>query len=113
MRRSSVVRLTLLPVLASAAVASAQSAPSDPPPSDAPPGDAPPADAPPADAELAPPSASAPELQPPGMTPTIYELDCDHDPNWQLRPDCLGGEDDGVVIVRGGFGSYFWSGAGG
>jgi hypothetical protein len=106
MRRSSVVRLTLLPILATAAVASAQSAPDPSSPS-----------GPPvfvsASPDDGPPGAAQPELEPPGMTPTIYELDCDHDPNWQLRDDCSGEEDGGggggAVIVRGGFGQYFWA----
>ena len=85
MRRSSVVRLTLLPILATAAVAAAQPGPQYPEPE--------------------------PVLAPPSMTPTIRELDCDHDPNWELRPDCVD-TDDGVVIVRGGFGAYFWSAGG-
>jgi hypothetical protein len=85
MRRSSVVRLTLLPLLASAAVAAAQPGPDQP----------------------------VPDLSPPGMTPTIDDLDCDHDPNWQLRDDCAVDDDGQPIVVRSGFGAYFWSGAGG
>jgi hypothetical protein len=91
MRRSSVVRLTLLPILATAAVAAAQPGPQDPEP-------------------VADPVAE-PMLAPPSMTPTIQQLDCDQDPNWELRDDCVQ-TDHGVVIVRGGFGGYFWSGGG-
>jgi hypothetical protein len=132
-RRSTVVQLTLLPMLASAAVAAA-----DPPGADAPIEGAPPADpslqppgmapvidaaAPPADPPLQPPGmapmadpAAPPmsiDLAPPGMTPTITELDCDDDPSWRLRPDC-DLYDDGAPggVIRGGFGSYFWSGGG-
>ena len=92
MRRSSVVTLTLLPMLAAAAIASA--------------------DVP----VTIDPSETPPVLEPPGMTPTIMELDCDDDPNWRLRPDCSDDDDvywyDGGVI-RGGFGTYFYGGGGG
>ena len=100
MRRSSVVKLTLLPMLAAAAVASADVPvnidPSEPP---------------------AAPSATPPVLEPPGMTPTILELDCEDDPNWRLRPDCNDEEDvfiyDSGGSIRGGFGTYFYGGGGG
>jgi hypothetical protein len=85
MRRSSVVRLTLLPILATAAVAAAQPRPDQP----------------------------SLDLAPPGMTPTIDQLDCDQDPNWQLRDDCAVDEEGQPIIVRNGFGGYFWTGAGG
>jgi hypothetical protein len=87
MRRSSVVQLTLLPILATAAVAVAQPSITDNPP---------------------PMQETEVILSPPGMTPTIQQLPCDRDPNWELRPDC----NDGGGVVRGGFGSYFWSGGG-
>jgi len=115
MRRSSVVQLTLLPMLATAAVAGIATA--DPPPTAAP-SDPPTAEAsvPPDYVGETPPSEAPPVLSPPGMTPTIIELDCDNDPNWRLRPDCNDDEDvywyDGGVI-RGGFGTYFYGGGGG
>ncbi|HEY1557269.1 MAG TPA: hypothetical protein VGF94_20675 [Kofleriaceae bacterium] len=98
MRRSTVVQLTLLPMLATAAVAAAQPGPDDPPPDAA------------ATASAPDDSADAPGdlvIEPPGMTPTIIELDCDDDPNWRMRSDCFDSDDD--VVVRGGFGGYFWS----
>ncbi len=108
MRRSSAVKLTLLPMLATAAVASIASA--DPPPTAAP-------SDPPTAAPSEPPDArvyvqAQPVLEPPGMTPTILELTCDEDPNWQLRPDCV--DEDGFYydggVIRGGFGGYFYGG---
>ena len=102
MRRSSVVRLTLLPVLASASVATIAAA--DPP------------SATPPMVEGGPPGAVPPyyalpdgPLEAPGMTPPIQALDCENDPNWRLRPDCT----DEVYwydggVVRGGFGGYFY-----
>ncbi|HUJ59283.1 MAG TPA: hypothetical protein VLX92_12345 [Kofleriaceae bacterium] len=97
MRRSSVVQLTLLPMLATAAAAAAG-------PYDA--------------GELSPPGMAAQvapgmELTPPGMTPTIMELPCEQDPSWRLRPDCADLQPTGSFVVRGGFGHYFWSGGGG
>ena len=104
MRRSSVVQLTLLPMLATAAVAAGQPAPDDPP-SQAPGTTDPDA------TTSASPAPTGPEgdviLEPPGMTPTIIELDCADDPNWRMRADCVDVND--VVVVRGGFGGYFWS----
>ena len=95
MRRSSVVQLTLLPMLATAAVAVAQpSITDDPPPMQ----------------QLTPTPEPEPVLSPPGMTPTIRELPCDRDPNWELRPDCT--DEGGGGVIRGGFGSYFWSSGG-
>jgi hypothetical protein len=101
MRRSSVVRLTLLPLLATAAVASAQPGPDEPlsPPGMSPSG-------------MSPSEASPLGLSPPGLTPTIDELDCDHDPNWQLRDDCAIDDNGNPIIVRQGFGAYFWTGGG-
>ncbi len=117
MRRSSVVQLTLLPMLATAAVASIAAAdPSsitdDPPPMQ-----------PLADSPTSAPGQVTPRqvvydstLSPPGMTPTIYELACDQDPNWMYRADCVD-EDGGYYyeggVIRGGFGGYFYGGTGG
>ncbi len=128
MRRSSVVQLTLLPVLATAAVASAgdppTAAPSDPPtaaPSDPPtagPSDPPTAGMPDSSYDSVWYGAEDPieaPIAPPGMTPSIIELTCDEDPNWRLRADCDWGDGyyyDGGVI-RGGFGHYFYGGYGG
>jgi hypothetical protein len=109
MRRSSMVTLTVLPMLATAAVAAAQ------PLAPGPPGMTQP---------------SEPELSPPGLTPHIWELDCEEDPNWELRRDCptkplLEGEVEegeqaevqvsyeGHGIWRGGFGHYFGGGSSG
>ena len=114
MRRSSAVKLTLLPMLATAAVASIAAA--DPPTAAA--------SEPPTAAPSEPPTAgpaiveSQPVLEPPGMTPTILELTCDEDPNWQLRPDCADDYyesyyyDGGGPVIRGGFGGYFYGGGG-
>jgi hypothetical protein len=112
MRRSAAVRLTLLPMLATAAVAGIASA--DPPPDDSnAPGTVAPTvpatsldDLPPTfDTTLAPPGMTEPLLMPPGMTPP---LDCEDDPDWDTRPECTvsGG------VIRGGFGHYFWIGGG-
>jgi hypothetical protein len=104
MRRSSVVQLTLLPMLATAAIATADV------PVAVDPGAAP-------DVTAATPSETPPVLMPPGMTPTIQEIACEDDPNWRLRPDCQ--EDDDIFIydsggsIRGGFGTYFYGGGGG
>ncbi len=125
MRRSTAVKLTLLPMLATAAVAAAEPPlpPADPAPDDT--EASPPADAAPDDLQVSAPGATQPlpapadpseqlGLAPPGMTPTLQELDCDSDPNWRLRDDCF--DDDDVYVsggvIRGGFGSYFWSGGG-
>lgn len=106
MRRSTVVQLTLLPMLASAAVASADIT-DDPPPLEP--------TTPDIEPPLAPPGMTAAvgvELAPPGMTRSIMELDCDDDPNWRLRPDCDEVVVDGYTVIRGGFGGYFWTGGG-
>ena len=114
MRRSSVVRLTLLPTLATAVAAAdpptvpieidphEQPAPVEPP--DEPQELSPPGMTP---ERLSPPGLALP-LSPPGLTPTIWELSCDEDPRWQLRTDCV--YDHGVI--RGGFGGYFLAGGG-
>ncbi|HTR49908.1 MAG TPA: hypothetical protein VMJ10_04315 [Kofleriaceae bacterium] len=107
MRRSSVVQLTLLPMLATAAVAAGQPGPDQDPQSQAPGATDPAADAT-TSASQQPTGADGDViLEPPGMTPTIIELDCADDPNWRLRADCV--DVDDVVVVRGGFGGYFWS----
>ena len=97
-----VVKLTLLPMLATAAVAAADNGP--PAPAQAP------ASAidtlPPAfDTALSPPGMTEPMLSPPGLTPP---LDCADDDDWEARPECnvRGG------VIRGGFGHYFWIGGG-
>jgi hypothetical protein len=100
MRRSTVVQLTLLPMLASAAVASAE-------PDAAPQGQG---EDETEEAELAPPGMTP--LSPPGMTEPVWELTCDNDPNWKLRNDCREEPSgawvgDWVDVVRGGFGGYF------
>lgn len=86
MRRSSMVSLTMLPLLATAAVAAAE-----------PPG------------MTAPIDEGEPELSPPGLTPDIHELDCEEDPNWRLRNDCAPQQISyqGGTVIRGGFGNYF------
>jgi hypothetical protein len=133
MRKSAAVKLTLVPMLAASALAYAQapgdSLTADPPPVssqllEGPPGSTAPA-VPPADAHQLPtawlqgaPGYIEPVMSPPGMTPTIDELTCDEDPNWELRDDC--GDDQGAGggyyggggIWRGGYGHYFWSGGG-
>jgi len=106
MRRSTVVQLTLLPMLATAAVAAAQPAPDDPP-SQAPGSTDPQPDATTSASEAPTAAGGDVILEPPGMTPTIIELDCADDPNWRLRADCV--DVDDVVVVRGGFGGYFWT----
>jgi len=100
-RRSLVVKLTLLPMLATAAVAAADDAP---PPPTAPETTLDPL-APAFDTTLSPPGMTEPMLSPPGMTPP---LDCQDDPDWDVRPECnvRGG------VIYGGFGNYFWIGGG-
>ena len=123
MRRSLHVSLTLLPVLASAAVASADSLTDDPPPVEALPTDpvvSPPGLTPPISEGVPPPNPGrelGPQDQvfmPPGMTPTIDEVDCDDPalPYWEYQLVCEDAEVDEDVVVRGGFGTYFWSGGG-
>ncbi|MFT3697786.1 MAG: hypothetical protein QM831_31895 [Kofleriaceae bacterium] len=90
MRRSLAVRLTLLPMLATAAVAYAD----------------PPLNPPSGPVEEAPVPETEMVLTPPSLTPP---LDCADDPNADEREDCY---ETGVTIsggiVRGGFGHYFW-----
>jgi hypothetical protein len=74
-RRSMAVKLTLLPMLASAAVA-AQPATEDEPP-------------------LQPPGATAPMLSPPGLTPTIDECSADpEDPRCPTIDECSADPED-------------------
>ena len=102
---STVVTLTLLPVLASAAIARADTPVASPTvPSSA----LPPDQAPTFDQRFMPPSMTEQVLMPPGMTPPV---DCD-DPELETRPECQPSygyyytESGGVI--RGGFGHYFW-----
>ena len=89
MRRSTVIRLTLLPLLATATLANAQSAPPEP--------------------DLSPPGMMEPhEISPPGLTPPIEPCN-DNDPRQECQRHYGGG---GFHTVRGGFGGYFWSGGG-
>jgi len=106
MRRSSVVQLTLLPMLATAAVAAGQPGPDADPAPQAPGATDPSAPSDPASTQPTGPDGDV-IIEPPGMTPSILELDCADDPNWRLRADCI--DVDDVVVVRGGFGGYFWS----
>jgi hypothetical protein len=109
-RRSLAVKLTLLPMLASAA-AVAQPASTDEPP-------------------LQPPGETEPMLSPPGLTPTIDP----GDPPCPPADDALPETDDGDYahgifgghirdrhhhhhhhhrgVFRGGFGHYFWASGG-
>lgn len=114
------VKLTLLPLLASAAVASAQpSAPADPPPAR----DAPPAGetgtgielAPGMDPALSPPGLTEPMLSPPGMTEVgIAGVDCDLDPDQAYCYDDYDGSGAHFTgVYRGGFGGYFGVSTGG
>jgi hypothetical protein len=108
------VKLTLLPMLASAAVA-AQPAADDEPRGETEP--------------LQPPGETEPLLQPPGLTPTID--DCQEDPDDPRcppveEPDPIavyGGYVHGSIwghahgrhhhcVFRGGFGHYFWTAGG-
>jgi hypothetical protein len=59
--------------------------------------------------------ADEPELSPPGLTPSIWELTCDNDPNWELRTDCVDRQapDGHTTVIRGGFGGYFHLGSSG
>ena len=98
-RRSLVVRLTLLPMLATAAVAAADDAPPTVPASAI-------DQLPPAfDTTLSPPGMTEPVLSPPGLTPPLA---CADEPDWDAHPECnvRGG------VIYGGFGHYFWIGGG-
>jgi hypothetical protein len=110
-RRSLAVKLTLLPMLASAAVAAQPASNDEPPPQ--------------------PPGETEPMLSPPGLTPTIDECQIDPgDPPCPPEDDPLPEvDDDGYVhsvfgghirgrhhhhhhhrgVFRGGFGHYFWA----
>jgi hypothetical protein len=137
MRKSAAGKLTLVPMLAASALAYAQApGQTDPLTADPPPMSAPgqletAPDVPSADAHHLPldwidgaPGYIEPVMSPPGMTPTIDELTCDEDPNYELRNDC-GGDDDGDVggggysggywvggVYRAGYGHYFGTGGG-
>lgn len=93
-RRSISVKLTLLPMLASAAVAAQPVTPDE--------------------AAQGPPPGAEPMLSPPGLTPTIDE--CREDPcNPRCPPEadeCEPPVSGGGWIFRGGFGHYFWSAGG-
>jgi hypothetical protein len=117
-RRSSAVKLTLLPMLASAAVAAQPAADDEPP--------------------LQPPGETAPMLSPPGLTPTMD--DCREQPDDPRCPAVeepepepgpeeeepvavfggfvhggFGGHAHGRLrpcVFRGGFGHYFWAAGG-
>ena len=100
MRRSTMVKLTLLPLLATAAIASLavaeKTAVADPD-------------------NTAPPGMTDPALSPPGMTQPIMERECT-DPDPARRPaGCTtgGGHFSGSGTFRGGFGHYFGTGSGG
>jgi hypothetical protein len=98
-RRSTMVKLTLLPLLATAAMAS--SAAADPPPSS---GYGPGAGAP------MPPGMTDPSLSPPGMTQPVMDRDC-RDPDPARRPPgCDSSHFSGTF--RGGFGHYFGTSGG-
>ncbi len=133
MRRSTMVKLTLLPILASATMAGAD------PPADGyiprfylptcEPGYAPMApedgygagatersdpDAPvdPRDIQV---GSCVPVFDIPSTTSTHASLACEDDPNWRTRLDCGNEEhfaDDDDGTIRGGFGGYFWSAGG-
>ncbi len=92
MRRSSVIRLSLLPLLASATIVNAQGAPgSEPDPAQGPPG-----------------MMEPRELSPPGLTAPAQPC-----PEGESRPDCTQTRYIGSYwTVRGGFGGYFWTGGG-
>lgn len=124
MRRSRVVQLTILPMLAAAAaVAHAEAVFGPPPPNPATRDlDVPSAD----DGSLAPPGLVEPELAPPGMVPTYDDCHADPadprcDPAYFVDDDCDGSVDDCGYsttyieggVVRGGFGHYFWVPSGG
>src|SRR5437763_1362023 len=109
MRRSVNVSLTLLPMLASAAVASADSLTDDPPPVESMPTDpvvSPPGLTPPISEGVPPPDPGrelGPQDQifmPPGMTPTIDEIDCDDPsvPYWEYQLACEDAEYDEDVV---------------
>ena len=94
MRRSTRIRLTLLPILASAAAVAHAQAPGD---------EAPPVTEPPSNA--------------PGMTPPLSEY-CQEHPEDEDCPTSVYVDTtyEGGMIHRGGFGGYFehhWGGHGG
>ena len=126
MRRSTTIRLTLLPLLASAAAVAHAQAPGETPPVATPPpgqstGPAGPYVPPPIptienfgpDAAVPPPvsddGGGDDESNAPGMTPPMPE-DCQEDPELDGCPTAVWIDTttyDGGVIHRGGFGGYF------
>jgi len=99
-RRSMIVKLTLLPLLASATIASLAIAEQR-------------ASADPAPGEGTPPGMTDPALSPPGMTQPIMEREC-NDPDPSRRPaGCTSGGGHFTGTFRGGFGHYFGAGGGG
>jgi hypothetical protein len=99
--------LTLLPMLATAAVAAADPVGPDPWP------------------QISPPGMTEPTLSPPGMTPTADECQslqddircdpqyfvdpCDPDLDDPDDPDCYPYTYVSGGVVYGGFGRYFWA----
>lgn len=102
MRRSATIKLTLLPLLASASLARAQAEP------DAPPGDGPPG--------MTPVTAPQLLLLAPGMTPPVMEAMVPEMSGFQPctmddpRPECHVYAP--LLHMYGGFGHYFGSGGG-
>jgi hypothetical protein len=106
-RRSSMVSLTLLPMLASAVVAA------DPPPVEQTTIDAQAPDA----LSLSPPGMTDPILAPPGMTPPFDLCECRQNPGDDRCDPAMVREAaeacdaiDDPWVIRGGFGNYFWTG---
>ena len=83
MRRSSMVKLTMLPLLASAAMARAE-----------------------------PPGLTEPALSPPGLTEP-HQPDCRVDPTQPDCPKDVHSHNAFSGAIRGGFGGYFAAGGGG
>jgi hypothetical protein len=102
MRRSSRVQLTLLPLLASAAMAHADTITDNPPPVDEP--------------IVQAPGMTEPVLAPPGMVEPVRPT-CREDPSLDPNlPDCpprATGHHIFSGVIRGGFGGYFGAGGGG
>jgi len=95
------VKLTLLPMLASAAVA-AQPAPMGPP---GPPDSPGPSD----EGPIGPPGATEPLLSPPGMTPTIEE--CQQDPDDERCPPAEDADEDAGEDADDGYRMYAHGGS--
>jgi hypothetical protein len=105
MRRSTRIRLTLLPILASAAAVAHAQAPGDAAPTVTEPVTVP---AP----VLEPPPLAEPPSNAPGMTPPLSEW-CQEHPEDEDCPTSVWIDTtyEGGVIHRGGFGGYFHSGS--